>query len=122
MRLLLDANLSPRVAEALRESGFDAVHVADLELVTASDDVILDRANAAGFVVVTADSDFGALLALQRATSPSVLHLRRVAELAPEQHAALLAANLPQIAEDLERGAIVSLSPNRLAIRDLPIR
>jgi len=28
MRLLLDANLSPRVAESLRDAGFDAVHVA----------------------------------------------------------------------------------------------
>jgi len=33
-----------------------------------------------------------------------------------------LLANLPTIAEDLERGMVVSLSPTRLAVRDLPIR
>jgi predicted nuclease of predicted toxin-antitoxin system len=122
MRLLLDANLSPRIAESLRAAGFEAVHVADLDLVTATDDEIFDQAAEDGRVVVTADSDFGALLAMRRATSPSVVHLRHVAELKAEEHLGLLTANLSQIAEDLERGVIVSLSPTRLAIRDLPIR
>jgi predicted nuclease of predicted toxin-antitoxin system len=122
VRLLLDANLSPRIADSLRAAGFDAVHVADVDLVSATDDVIFDRAAEDGFVVVTADSDFGALLALRRATSPSVVQLRHVAERLPEDHLGLLIANLPQIAEDLASGAIVSLSPTRLAIRDLPIR
>jgi hypothetical protein len=40
----------------------------------------------------------------------------------PDAHTALLTANLRSIAADIERGAIVSLSPTRLAIRDLPIR
>ena len=48
MKLLTDANLSPRVAEALRASGFDAVHVVHLDLVTASDEAIFDRAAAEG--------------------------------------------------------------------------
>lgn len=122
MRLLLDANLSPRIAESLSAAGFDAVHVADLGLVAATDDEIFDRAAEQGFVVVTADSDFGALLAMRRATSPSVVHLRHVAELVAEVHLQLLVANLPQIADHLDRGAIVSLSPTRLAVRDLPLR
>lgn len=122
MKLLIDANLSPKVAEGLREAGFDAVHVTDLDLLTASDDAIFDRAVEDGYVVVTADSDFGMLLALRRATSPSVVHLRGVAELGPEEHLELLVPNLPTIAEDLERGAIASLSPTRLAVRDLPLR
>jgi predicted nuclease of predicted toxin-antitoxin system len=122
MKILVDANLSPTVAAGLRDAGFDAIHVADLDLVTATDDVIFDRAVEVGRLVITADSDFGMLLALRRATSPSVVHLRHVAELLPEDHLALLVANLPKIAEDLERGAIASLSPSRLAVRDLPLR
>jgi hypothetical protein len=62
------------------------------------------------------------LLARRRASSPSVVHLRNIAELLPETHVALLAANLAAIAEDLDRGAIASLSPTRLAVRDLPLR
>lgn len=121
MKLLLDANLSPRLGSALLAAGFDAVHVGELGLLTASDDEILDRAAADGSVVVTADSDFPRLLALRRARSPSVVHLRAVGELAPDVHAALLIQNLGTVAGDLERGAIVSLSPTRLAIRGLPV-
>lgn len=122
MKLLLDANLSPRVAEALRVAGYKVTHVDDLRLLRASDDEIFDRAIEDGVVVITADSDFGALLAMRRSKSPSVVHLRQVAELVPEEQISLLLANLPQITDDLERGVIVSLSPTRLAVRDLPIR
>jgi predicted nuclease of predicted toxin-antitoxin system len=121
MKLLVDANLSPRVAEGLRSAGFDAVHVADLGLLTAEDDEIFDRAIEDGRVVITADGDFGTMLALRRVANPSVVHLRHVAELSADVHLALLVANLPSIQADLARGAIASLSPNRLAIRDLPI-
>lgn len=122
MRLLLDANLSPRLVQPLMAAGYDTVHVSNLGLLTASDDIILDRAAADEYVVVTADSDFPMLLALRRARSPSVIHLRHIAQLAPDEHGALLLANLPAVAEDLERGAVVSLSPTRLAVRDLPLR
>lgn len=122
MKLLIDANLSPSVAEGLRRAGFEAVHVADLDMVEATDDEIFDRAVADDLVVITADSDFGMLLALRRASNPSVVHLRHIAELVPEEHTALLVANLPTITDDLEHGAIASLSPIRLAVRDLPLR
>jgi len=122
MRLLVDANLSPKVAAGLREAGFEAMHVADLDLLTATDDQIFDQAVDDGFVVVTADSDFGMLLALRRSTSPSVIHLRHIAELPPDAHLDLLVANLPAIAGDLDRGVIASMSPSRLAMRDLPLR
>ncbi len=122
MKLLVDANLSPKVVVGLRGAGFEAVHVIDLDLVSATDNEILDRAVLDQLVVVTADSDFGMLLALRRSTNPSVVHLRHVAELTPADHSALLVANLPTIVADLERGAIASLSPSRLAVRDLPLR
>lgn len=118
---MLDANLSPRVAVSLRDAGFDVVHVADLGLTTASDEMIFDRAVHDG-LVVTPDSDFGTVLEMRRSKSPSVAHLRGVAESTFDVHAGLLEANLSKMADDLEGGAIVSLSPNRLAVRQLPIR
>ncbi|MGH9111689.1 MAG: DUF5615 family PIN-like protein [Acidimicrobiales bacterium] len=45
MKLLVDANLPPRVADALHADGFDAVHVLDLELVTATDSSERDAAD-----------------------------------------------------------------------------
>lgn len=120
MRLLFDADLSPRSVELVAEAGYEVAHVADLGLRDADDEAILDYA-AAGWVVVTGDSDFPALLARRRASAPSVVHLRGVAELLADERAALLAANLPAIAAALDAGAVVSLSPTRPAVRSLPI-
>jgi predicted nuclease of predicted toxin-antitoxin system len=121
VKLLLDANLSPRVARLLKETGHDAIHVADIGLLTATDPVILRAAAKEERILLTADSDFGALLALGSLASPSVLLLRSADHLRPSEQAELIAANLPQIAEDLEKGAIVSLTRDRLRIRELPI-
>lgn len=122
MRLLLDANLSPNLRTGLRAAGHTVVHVADADILHAADHVILAYARSEGFVIVTADSDFATILALAGAEGPSVVHLRRIAELPPAAHLRLLLANLPSVAADLDAGAIVSLSPTRLAVRHLPIR
>jgi predicted nuclease of predicted toxin-antitoxin system len=61
------------------------------------------------------------LLALRGASRPSVVLLRHITELSRAQQAALLVANLPAVIEDLDDGAIVSLSPTRLAVRSLPL-
>lgn len=122
MRLVIDANLSPTVAEALRDAGYEASHVADHGLLSATDETILDWADEHSAVVVTADSDFSMSLALRKVSSPSVVHLRGIADLANDMHAALLIDNLKAIGEALEGGAIASLSPTHLRVRDLPIR
>ena len=57
MRLLLDANLSPRLLEPLSAAGYEVSHVADLGLLDATDSAIFDRAVIDGYVIVTADSE-----------------------------------------------------------------
>lgn len=121
MKLLIDANLSPRVVAALSAGGYDAEHAGDVGLLKASDDEILQWAADHDQVVVAADSDFGMMLAIRGASRPSVLQLRHVADQVPAVHISLLLANLPSIEEALDTGAVVSLSPTRLRIRDLPI-
>jgi len=44
MKFLLDANLSPAVAAALNDAGYESSHVADVGLLRASDDEILEFA------------------------------------------------------------------------------
>jgi predicted nuclease of predicted toxin-antitoxin system len=88
---------------------------------TASDAVILGQAEADGYVLVTADTDFPMLVALRRTSSPSVVLLRGVAELPVDRHLELLVTNLPAVINDLERGAIVTISPARVRVRDLPM-
>lgn len=121
MRFLLDANLSPRLLEGLHAAGHAARHVADLGLLNASDLAIFDWAAAHGDVVITADSDFSMLLAARGSSGPSVVLLRHVAEQPWPAHQALLLDNLPAVLADLDAGAVVSLSPTRLAVRRLPI-
>jgi predicted nuclease of predicted toxin-antitoxin system len=121
VRFVVDANLSPVVAERLRQGGHDAVHVGDIGLLTASDEVILAAAAEDDRVIVSADADFAALLALGHLSKPSFLLLRSADHLTPTQQAGLLLVNLPAVADDLEHGAIVTTARGRLRVRRLPI-
>ena len=121
MKFLLDANLSPALLGSLRQAGHQGVHVVDLGLLAAADTEILDHAADEGYTVITADSDFPTMLALHGAATPSVVHLRHINELTRQELATLLVANLPTVLDDLKHGAIVSLSPTRMAVRGLPI-
>lgn len=121
MRFLVDANLSPRVAAALNAAGHDAVHVAELGLGNASDRAILEAAIGHDRVIVSSDTDFGALLARYERTKPSFVLLRHVNDLTPDQHARLLVSNLDSITDELDAGAVVSISTARIRVRRLPI-
>ena len=122
MRFVLDANLSPGIVQDLTGAGYEAVHVVDLGMLAASDAEILERCEADGSVLVTADTDFPMLVALRKATSPSIVLMRGVAVLPPSTHAELLVSNLRSVIDDLVRGAIVTITPRRVRVRDLPIR
>jgi predicted nuclease of predicted toxin-antitoxin system len=76
MKLLLDQGLPRSAAALLSATGIDAIHVADIGFSQAEDAEIIQRAKEENYVVVTLDADFHALLALDEATSPSVIRVR----------------------------------------------
>ena len=74
IKLLLDENLSPRVAERLRrEDGLDAVHVRDRGLLEAKDRTVLDRAYTEDCVLVTCNIDDFIKLARVREVHPGIV-------------------------------------------------
>ncbi|MGH3609918.1 MAG: DUF5615 family PIN-like protein [Pseudonocardiaceae bacterium] len=121
MKFLIDNALSPVLAHALAGLGHDAVHVRDLEMQTASDEAIFDHAAEQDRVVVSADTDFGTLLAARKQTKPSVILFRHGSQRRPADQAALLRANLPQLEQALQAGSIVVIAPDRIRIRTLPL-
>ena len=121
MRFLIDNALSPDLASALRTLGHDVVHVRDRGLAAADDATIFDLATAEGRVLVSADTDFGFILATRQASGPSVILFRGGTTRDPARQAHLPGQNLPQIAPSVAAGAVVIFDDSRVRVRLLPI-
>jgi predicted nuclease of predicted toxin-antitoxin system len=102
---LVDAQLPPSLAAALRKAGRQAVHVIDLGLLEAGDGRIWDEAVSRSAVLVTKDRDFP----LRRATrndGPTILWVR-VGNLGNRKLIELILRALPSIIDAVERDEAV---------------
>lgn len=120
MRILLDQGLPRSAATILREKDWDISHTGDIGLSRASDREILEYARENTSTIVTLDSDFHAILAVENASSPSVVRIRREG-LKGEDLAELIERVWPQIRAQIEAGAMVTITDTSIRLRSIPV-
>lgn len=120
MKLLVDMNLSPRWIALLTNSGFEAVHWSSVGRVDARDSEIMAYAVENGYVVLTHDLDFSAILAATKAIKPSVVQIR-AEDVSPDVIGVQVVFALRQMQTELEAGILLAVDTKRSRLRLLPL-
>ena len=76
MKLLFDENLSPRLAERLRDIFPSSTHVESIGLGNRPDEEVWETARIGDYAIVTKDADFQDIATL-RGAPPKIIWLRR---------------------------------------------
>ena len=120
MKLLLDMNLSPKLAEALISKGYTAVHWITVGAMDALDAEIMTYAKDNDYVVVTHDLGFSAILSVTHGQLPSIIQIRAQA-LNISQIAEMISASVKQYTDEILQGAILSIDTDNSRLRLLPL-
>ena len=120
MRFLVDMNLSPAWVVFLRQAGFEAVHWSEVGEPDAPDRRLMQWADEGGYVVITNDLDFSAILAATQRQRPSVVQIRSDV-LTPEVIGSVVLRVIERTRQDLDAGALISVDPQRARVRILPL-
>lgn len=120
MKILLDMNLSPRFCQVLHEYGWEAVHWSAVGDPKTPDVVIMEYARKNGYIVLTHDLDFSAMLAATQASAPSVIQVRMQDVLSDRYIGAVVKA-VRQFEEMLSKGALVVIDGRASRARILPL-
>jgi predicted nuclease of predicted toxin-antitoxin system len=121
MKVLVDMNLSPDWARFLGEAGFEAVYWSKVGSKTATDSELMQWAAENAYIVLTADLDFGAILAATHGTKPSVVQVRGDL-LSPHAIGSAVARALRQARQELLDGALISIDAVHARLRILPLK
>ena len=120
MRFLLDVGVAASTAKYLRQRGHDAIHLLEQGLERLPDTEIAAKALREQRIILTHDLDFGRLVSLSKGRAPSVVTFR-LSNMRVEEVNGRLDELLPRFAADLEFGALISVTDQRVRIRRLPV-
>ena len=121
MNILLDMNIPRTWERFLNQAGHEAIHWSQIGDIRAEDKEIMAWARENQHIVFTHDLDFGSLLFVTNARSPSVVQLR-VEHILPEIMGDAVLETLSITSEKLNEGALITIEPRRHRIRLLPLR
>lgn len=116
MKILLDMNLSPKLADMLVKKGIEAKHWFKIGAPNATDTEIMTHACQKNYVVVTNDLDFSAILSATQGQKPSVVQLR-TGSCSLEKIAELLVFALQLYEQALDNGAILTIDSKKSRFR-----
>ena len=90
-------------------------------MANSKDSEIMEYAANKDMVVITADLDFGGILAFTKGNKPSVI-IFRLKDPSPEYVNSLLSSILSDIRDPLRKGSVVIVEDHRVRIRELPLK
>jgi len=119
MKILLDANMSPKWTAVLVAGGHDAIHWGSVGILSAPDEELMRFCVSESRLLVTHDLDFGRILARSREGRPSVLQIRTGDPRVTTWSGPVLLV-LQNYQKEIEAGAFVTLDDGKTRIRLLP--
>ena len=121
MKIVIDMNLSPEWVSVFEAAGYESVHWSTVGDITATDKTIMKWAVSNGYMVFTHDLDFGTLLAISEADTPSVIQVR-TQDVLPSKLGKIVLNAVKQFQSELETGALVTVNEAQAKARILPIK
>ena len=120
MKFLADIPIARATIQHLIEQGHDVASVRSRLSPTASDPAIIRLAASENRVILCFDLDFSSLVALSNEKLPSIITFR-LSKSHPRVINERLDRILPDILDELSRGALGTVEDHRVRIRRLPI-
>ncbi|MCL2378517.1 MAG: DUF5615 family PIN-like protein [Defluviitaleaceae bacterium] len=120
MKILVDMNLSPMLATLLNHKGIESKHWYYVGIPNAKDAEIMDYARREGYAVLTCDLGFSAMLSATQGRKPSIVQIRNQG-MSVKELAELIVSAIFQNADELEKGAILTVDSKQARVRLLPL-
>lgn len=113
MKFLVDSCMSKFAVEALRQSNYDTIWIAEEEK-DPGDEVILQRAYEQGRTLITADKDFGELVFVFQQPHPTII---RLVNIRAREHGEKILRVIEKYGHEFTRFPLITVERSRIRIK-----